>query len=157
MFMKRNHFPLFLDVENKNVLVVGAGKIATRRIKTLLKFNLNITVIAPYVADEIIQFNKDGLVNLFNRKFVVDDLNETDIILLCTDDRNLNHEVSKISKSKNILTSVCDKKEECDFYFPAIYEDDDILIGMVGNGNDHKKVSDTIKDLKAFMEGKNEN
>ena len=47
------YFPMFIDLSDKNIVVVGGGNIATRRVKTLLSFTRNIRVIAPKVTMEI--------------------------------------------------------------------------------------------------------
>ncbi|MEF2600144.1 MAG: NAD(P)-dependent oxidoreductase, partial [Fusobacterium mortiferum] len=50
--MNKNFFPLFIDLKNKNILVIGAGKIAFRKVETLLKYNTNITVITKDIKEE---------------------------------------------------------------------------------------------------------
>ena len=47
------YFPMFIDLSDKNIVVAGGGNIATRRIKTLLKFTRNITVVATKVTQEL--------------------------------------------------------------------------------------------------------
>lgn len=47
------YFPLFVDLEGRQVLVVGGGKIAMRRVRTLLEFGCEITVVSPEVCEEL--------------------------------------------------------------------------------------------------------
>ena len=56
-------FPMFIDLSDKNIVVVGGGKIATRRVKTLLSFTRNIRVIAPKVTREMMELAKTGMWN----------------------------------------------------------------------------------------------
>ena len=49
----KRYFPMFIDLSDKNVVVVGGGNIATRRVKTLLQFTRNVTAIAPKVTEEL--------------------------------------------------------------------------------------------------------
>ena len=60
-------FPMFIDLSDKNIVVVGGGKIATRRVKTLLSFTRNIRVIAPKVTREMMELAKTGYVELLTR------------------------------------------------------------------------------------------
>ncbi len=58
------YFPMFIDLSDKNIVVAGGGNIATRRVKTLLKFTRNITVVATKVTQELMDLGKAG-----DRKF----------------------------------------------------------------------------------------
>ena len=61
------YFPMFIDLSDKNIVVVGGGNIATRRVKTLLSFTRNIRVIAPKVTMEMMELSKAGYVELLTR------------------------------------------------------------------------------------------
>ena len=53
----KRYFPMFIDLSDKNVVVVGGGNIATRRVKTLLQFTRNVTAIAPKVTESFGAWN----------------------------------------------------------------------------------------------------
>ena len=63
----KRFFPMFVDLSDKKIVVVGGGNIATRRIKTLLQFTRNITAVAPKTTMELHELGKAGFVNLINR------------------------------------------------------------------------------------------
>ena len=52
---KKPYFPMFVDVSKKKILVIGGGKIAERRVETLLKFADNITVISPEMTERLLE------------------------------------------------------------------------------------------------------
>ncbi len=141
---KTEVFPLFLSANNKNVLVVGAGKIGARRINTLKKFNFNITVIDP-------NYKEQEGVRVINKVFERDDIKDYYMVIATTNIREVNHSIYSICKERNILVNVCDNPKECDFYFPAVFESEDIIGGVVSKkGNKHtlvKEVAQKIRDL----------
>ena len=63
----KRFFPMFVDLSDKKIVVVGGGNIATRRVKTLLQFTRNITAVAPKTTMELHELGKAGYVNLINR------------------------------------------------------------------------------------------
>ena len=63
----KRYFPMFVDLTDKNIVVVGGGNIATRRVKTLLQFTRNVTAVAPKVTAELQELGKAGYVNLIMR------------------------------------------------------------------------------------------
>lgn len=132
-------------------MVIGGGKIATRRVNTLLNFDFCIKIITKKASEDLENLAKSGEVFLEKREFIESDLNEVFMLLLCTDDANVNKKIAEISKKKGIFTSVCDNKSQCDFYFPAIHTTEDLIISMVGNGGDHKKVSGAMSDVRALF------
>ena len=63
----KRYFPMFVDLSDKSIVVVGGGNIATRRVKTLLSFTRNVTVIAPRITVELSELGKAGQIQILNR------------------------------------------------------------------------------------------
>jgi precorrin-2 dehydrogenase/sirohydrochlorin ferrochelatase len=147
-------FPLFINIENKQVVIIGGGKIATRRIETLLKFKCKIKVITLLATERIHELEKLGMLKLEEKSYEKADCGGAYFILAATDDRQVNHNVCQDAKSKGIMVNVCDNKDECDFYFPGIIVDDDAVIGVTCSGNDHKlakKIKEGIEKYRGEL------
>ncbi|MDO4301187.1 MAG: precorrin-6A reductase [Clostridia bacterium] len=144
-------FPLFIDISGKNVLVVGGGKIAVRRINTLLRFGANIKVIAP----EFDITKVDGSVEYIKKEFESEDIEDIKNIFMvigATNDREVNHSIYKLCSIKNIPVSIADCREECSFYFPAVCINNNLSIGIVSDGNNHKLVKNTAHKIRRMLD-----
>lgn len=148
---KNEFFPLYIPTTGKNAMVVGGGKIATRRIKTLLKFNFHVAVIAPETTEEIAALAKAEEITLANREFLSTDLVGCDIAIAATNDRNVNKQVGKLAKAAEILVSVADAKEECNFYFPAVVTNGDLIVGITSGGTSHVDVKLAAKKIRGIL------
>ena len=126
---KLSHFPIFIDLSDKVVVVIGAGNIAARRIKSLLKFNSKITVIAPKVCDDINELNDK--INIINDVYRTEYIKNAFMIIATTNSREINEKVFNDAKNLNILVNIADKKEESDFYFPAAAQNEVIRNNFV--------------------------
>ena len=147
-------FPLFIDGEDKDVLVIGGGNIAYRRVKTLLCFGFNIKVISEEFSEEMKNLLEDNKLNYEINSFNKSMIKNQFLILACTDNRQVNYEIGKISKEKGIFVSVCDAKEECSFFFPAIAINENLSVGIVGTGNSHKVTKKAAKVVRDIIERK---
>ena len=146
--MKAKRFPLFIDISGRRIVVVGGGDIAVRRINTLLRFGADIKVIAP-------EFKKEkviGDVIYISKKFEPSDLDGAFMAIGATNDRNVNHLIYTVCSDKNILCSIADRKEECNFYFPAVCLSDEISVGVVSDGNNHKLVRKTAEKIRRLID-----
>lgn len=123
-------FPLFVNLEKRSCLVVGGGRVALRKIKTLMQYTQNIKVIAPYVAEEIKAVNVD----YSEREFESDDILGQFLVIAATDNRLVNHLVAMLCKDKGIFINSATDADDCDFYFPASIVCDDISIGISTTG-----------------------
>lgn len=136
-------FPLFIDIEGKNVLVVGGGNIGMRRAKILADFGANVTVVS-----ETIKNINDNNINYINRKFEDSDIDNSFIVVAATNDRQVNHRIYQLCKNKNIFVSVADCYEESTFYFPALCLNEDLCVGVVSDGTHHSLVKATAKRIR---------
>jgi precorrin-2 dehydrogenase/sirohydrochlorin ferrochelatase/precorrin-6A/cobalt-precorrin-6A reductase len=146
-------FPFFLNIRNKRVVVAGGGAIALRRVKTLLRFDCFIEIIAPELRGELAAAaaaNPDR-VSVALRPFVAGDCHG-DYLLALSNDRELNHRISLECLEKNIPVSVADRREESTFYFPAVILRDNIVLGLSSGGTDHALARKTADRLRSIIE-----
>lgn len=135
----KRYFPLFVDLENKPVVVVGGGKIATRRVKTLLKFTRQIHVIAPECTPELAELGELGQIRLSRRYCRREDLAYAYMVLSATSDRKVDDDIYRICKEEGIYVNIASDKEKCDFHFPGVITQDEMTIGINASGLDHHK------------------
>ncbi|POP33346.1 bifunctional precorrin-2 dehydrogenase/sirohydrochlorin ferrochelatase [Lactonifactor longoviformis] len=149
---EKPYFPLFVDLSEKKILVIGAGKIAARRIQTLLPFAGEIRVIAPRAAAEVAEMAENGRIQYEAREYEREDLYDACIVIAATDREQINHEIYSVCKCMGILVNVISDKNKCDFYFPGIVHRDEIVIGVSASGKDHKKAKKVREDIAAFLQ-----
>ena len=149
--MANKFFPVSIDLNNKNILVIGAGKIALRKIETLLNYNCNITVITKEVLEEkFLELEKDNKIKILkNQEFKEKFLENIFLVITATDNEILNKEISQLCMSKNILVNNITSKDDMSVRFVSIYEKDDIQIAISANGNPKKavEIKNKIKDI----------
>lgn len=136
---KKPYFPLFVDLSGKDILFVGGGSIASRRVIVLEPFADKITVIAPAATEEIKTMAAEGKITWQQRSFEEADLGGRDLVLAATDDRELNAEIVRLCREAGIPANASSDKELCDFFFPGIVRQGETVIGVSASGEDHKK------------------
>lgn len=145
-------FPMFVDLSDKNIIVIGGGKIATRRVNTLLSFTRNIKVVAPKVTMEIMELAKAGMITLYVRPVKRSDFSDAYMAIAATNDRRLNDEIYNLCKNEGIYVNVSSDREKCDFYFPGIFMQDEIVVGITASGIDHKKARRVREEIQRSLE-----
>lgn len=148
---RKTHFPLFVDMRGKTVLVVGGGKVADRRVRTLSRFACTVRVVAPEVSRGITQLAEQGLVELARRGFAPEDLDGVFFVVAATNLREVNRQIGVLAKQKGIFVSVADCAEECDVYFPAIAEEDGLVAGISGDGVAHGSVAAAARRIREVL------
>ena len=149
--MANKFFPVSIDLNNKNVLVIGAGKIALRKIEILLNYNCNINVITKEILEEkFLELEKNNKIKIFkNQEFKEKFLQDIFLVVVATDNEVLNKNISQLCMSKNILVNNVTSKDNMNVRFASIYEKDDIEIAISANGNPKKavEIKNKIKDI----------
>ena len=145
-------FPMFVDLSDKNIVVAGGGSIAPRRVKTLLMFTRNITVIAPRMTAELLEMGKAGKIRIHARPVKRSDFDMAYMVLAVTNDWKLNDEIYHICKEEGIYVNVASDRELCDFYFPGICMKDETVVGVTASGVNHKKAKAVREKIQALLE-----
>ena len=148
------YFPLFVSLTGKQVYIVGAGKVAARRAEVLLSFGARLFVVAPKCTPELLGLlkKKNGENLVYQKKsFEEADLIGKDIVLAATNDEELNHRIAVLCREKGVPVNNASRKEDCDFFFPAILQEQGLTIGVSSGGGDHKKVARVCEKLRCFF------
>lgn len=149
--MANKFFPVSIDLNNKNILVIGAGKIALRKVETLMSYNCNILVITKDILEEkFLELEKNNKIKILkNQEFEEKFLENIFLVITATDDETLNKKISQLCMNKNILVNNITSKDDMNVRFASIYEKDDIQIAISANGNPKKavEIKNKIKDI----------
>ena len=146
-------FPLFIDLSDKQIVVIGGGHIAERRIKVLTDFTKNIKVIAPKITPVIENLSKENKISWIKKEFSEDDINGAYMVLAVTDNYDVNHRIYEACKKQNIFISNAGDVNECEFHFPGIICYDEVVIGFNGGGYSHSKTRKTRERVEGFLKG----
>ena len=126
------HFPLFMDLKDQPVLIVGGGRVALRKAEKLLPFGAAVKVVAPEICGEI---EKNEKVQVIRREFCLSDLDEPlCMVVAATDDRQINRLISEGCRERNIPVNVADDPALCTFLFPALVQQGSFTAGFCTGG-----------------------
>lgn len=149
---QKYYFPLFIDLHRKNILVIGGGRIATGRIRTLLQFTEKVTVVSPECTEEILSYQKEGRVILVKQFYRTEQLKNYDMVLAATSQSEINEKIVTDCRQRGILVNDASDQKRCDFFFPAVFEADGLLFGVTSGGKDHRKVRSVCARIRDWLQ-----
>ena len=148
---RKEFFPLFVSSRGRKALIVGGGKVAARRVKTLLQFEFNLTVIAPESLPEIHDLHNRGRLTLIARQFNDTDLDGVFLAMAATNHREVNQHIGKLAAQRGIFASIADNSGECGFLFPAVAIRGDIVAGLTSGGKSHHAVVQAARKVRGIL------
>jgi precorrin-2 dehydrogenase/sirohydrochlorin ferrochelatase len=113
-------FPMFLKLEGRNCLVLGAGSVGEQKIRSLLDCGAHIRVVAPAASATVREWADRGTLTWIERPFESADLDGAYIVIAATSNVEVNHRIYREAQMRGILCNVVDDPPHCDFYYPAI-------------------------------------
>ncbi|HXS93090.1 MAG TPA: bifunctional precorrin-2 dehydrogenase/sirohydrochlorin ferrochelatase [Candidatus Limnocylindrales bacterium] len=141
------HYPIFVDLKDRPVLVVGAGRIALRKTKGLLEAGARVTVVAPEWEAEF-----EALpVRLVQRRFRASDLAGAILVFAATDDRLTNHRIGIAAKGRGLFANIADSAEECGFLVPARVQRGNVQVAVSTGGENPRMSAELRKKLEDIL------
>jgi precorrin-2 dehydrogenase/sirohydrochlorin ferrochelatase len=128
-------FPMFLKLEGRLCLVVGAGAIAEEKLPSLLDAGARVKVVAPQAGEAIAQLARSGKVSWEQRPFLASDLDGMFLVIAATSWPELNQEIFQAARQRNILCNAVDDPDDCDFYYGSVVRRGDLQIAISTAGN----------------------
>ncbi|HAS6349384.1 siroheme synthase [Vibrio sp. IRLE0018] len=146
------YFPLFMDLENKPVLVVGGGEVASRKIEALLKAGAKVTIVSPTLVEELMQWVKEGAC-YWVKNFYSSELMDGHYVQVwaTTNNPSLNHQVYRDAKQRNLLVNVVDDKPYCDFITPSMIVRGRVQIAISSGGASPVLIRNIRESLEAIL------
>src|SRR6266567_106521 len=127
-------FPMFLKLEARRCLVVGAGVVAEGKIRGLLEAGASVQVVAPQAVLQVQKWAWEGTIAWSARGFESHDLDGAFLVIVATSSPELNAKVFNEAREKRVLCNSVDDPEHCDFYYPAVVNRGDLQIAISTNG-----------------------
>jgi precorrin-2 dehydrogenase/sirohydrochlorin ferrochelatase len=121
---------MFLKLEGRQVLVVGAGNVGEPKIAGLLETGAHIRVVALQASPAVREWAREGKIELAVRAFSSDDLAGAFLTIVATNSRTLNERVYHEAQRRGVLCNVVDVPDLCDFFYPAVVRRGDLQIAV---------------------------
>jgi precorrin-2 dehydrogenase/sirohydrochlorin ferrochelatase len=143
------YYPAYLDIRNRNCLVVGGGAVGTRKVQMLLKCGASVTVVSPVVSEPLKTLANRRTITLHQRSYRFSDLAGVFLVIGATDDAQLNRQISQDANRLDLLCNIADQPRDCNFILPSIVNRGDLIISVSTSGNSPalaKKLRKSLED-----------
>ena len=145
------YYPVFLDLVDKRVLVIGGGRVAQEKLQGLLHAKSSITLIAPKLTKELQQLVAEGRIDLIQREYRDGDLDGYDLVMVATDDGAVNAAVSAEGRRRKIWVNAADDPVNCDFILPAVIRRGAITLAASTSGTSPALARRLREELEAYL------
>lgn len=139
------YFPMFINLENKKIIVLGGGKTALRKVNSLLYFNARIAVIAPKICDEIKMLHG---ISVHETNLTMNVLDSADLVIAATKRQDINERIAAYCHQRKIPVNVEDNRELSSFLFPGVVVRDDLVVGITTGGSS----SGIAKEIRSMID-----
>ena len=127
-------FPIFMNLHQRDCLVVGGGEVATRKVSLLMNAQANVIVIAPTLTVALSDLLENGQIKHENRTFSSGDVQNKALVIAATDDELINQAVHKAAVDNNIPVNVVDNPDLCTFIVPSIVDRSPVIAAISTGG-----------------------
>jgi precorrin-2 dehydrogenase / sirohydrochlorin ferrochelatase len=127
-------YPVLLDLTGRNVLVVGGGQVAQRKVENFLEYGAKISITARELTDNLTNMVESKRVVFLGKEFFPHYLDEAFLVIAATNDKDLNHRVSEEANRRGMLVNTVDQPAGCNFIVPSIIRRGDLLVAISTSG-----------------------
>ncbi len=128
------YYPVFLNLKDKPVLVVGAGHVAGQKVAALLESQARVTVVAPKALWAIELLAKEKKLTWRKRPFRISDLKGMHLVIAATNDEAVHRTIAAQARKLRIWVNIVDVTPLCDFITPSIVSQGDLQIAISTGG-----------------------
>jgi siroheme synthase-like protein len=139
------YYPIYIDIEDRDVVIVGGGNVCARKAETMMKYGARVTVVSPEFIDEIETWAREGALQIKRKTYDDADLEGANIVIASTDDQAVNEQVAADCRRRRIPVNVVDVTPLCEFIVPAIIEKGSIQIA-ISTGGKSPALGRTLKE-----------
>jgi len=127
-------YPILVDLQGKKALVVGGGKVAQRKIETLLEHGATVQVVAKELTASLEELRRAGRIEFLGEEFSETFVDGVFVVFAATDDAALNRRVSRTAQQRSLLVNAVDQPADCNFIVPSVLSRGDLVIAVSTSG-----------------------
>jgi precorrin-2 dehydrogenase/sirohydrochlorin ferrochelatase len=147
---KMKYYPVCLDIKGKNCLVVGGGRVGSRKADRLLQCGARVRVISRDFSEKLEKGNSKGELELIRRDYNEGDLDGIFLVIAATDSQKLNRFIQEDAEKRKILYNIADFPEGSNFVLPAIVHRGDLVITVSTSGKSPAFAKQMRKELESL-------
>ena len=144
-------YPLFLDLTNQSAVVIGAGSVATRKIRTLLRAGAAVTVISPQATMSIRRLALTKRVRWVRRRYRPGDLRDARLAIAATNDLAVNQFICAEAKHHKLLVNCIAPPVAGNFFVPSLVRHGAISLAISTDGASPAFAKRLRRDLEHFL------
>ena len=145
------YYPVFLDIADKPVVVIGGGEIALQKVNGLVDAGAQVTVVSPELHPDLKTLVDQGRVKHFEREYAHGDLEGYTLAFVGTDDRSVNAVVSREGRERGVWVNAVDDIPNCDFIMPAIAQRGGLIIAVSTSAGSPAMARKMREELEVFL------
>jgi precorrin-2 dehydrogenase/sirohydrochlorin ferrochelatase len=146
-----SYYPLFIKMEGVDVLVIGGGKVAERKVRSLLKAGARVLLVSPIVTSGLRRLIDGGRITWRERVFQPSDLDGVRLAFCATDDAGMHSLAVKEGKQRGVLMNVVDVPELCEFIVPSVVQRGDLTVAVSTGGSSPALAKKIRKEMDAHF------
>lgn len=144
-------YPAFLNLSDKECLVVGGGKVAERKTATLIEYGARVRLVSPQVTPRIDRWATQDIIVWRQGLFNPDDLNDIQFVFAATGDSEANKSIYALSRQRGVLVNSADDPPNCDFYVPSILRRGSLCIAVSTEGKSPLLAAKLRRELESLI------
>jgi precorrin-2 dehydrogenase/sirohydrochlorin ferrochelatase len=144
-------FPLFLKLEKRHCLVVGAGSIAESKIAGLIDTGARVRVVAPEATPQVCAWARARKIDWQRRVFRPSDLRGMFLVVAATSSTVVHERIFRAARRLGVLCNIVDVPRLCDFYYPAVVRRGALQIAVSTTGHSPALAQRLRKELEVYF------
>jgi precorrin-2 dehydrogenase/sirohydrochlorin ferrochelatase len=128
------YYPVFLDVRERPCVVFGGGRVAERKTLSLIEAGANVTVVSPSLTNKLQDLSSSGKITCLTKTFDEEDVAGAMLVIAATGSPEVNAEIGRLCRSKQVLVNVVAPPDESSFIVPSVVDRGALLIAISTSG-----------------------
>lgn len=141
------YYPVSLNLSGKDAVVVGGGRVAERKVRSLVRTGSKISVVSPRLTAGLKRLVRTGRLQWARKAVAKKDLKGADIVIAATSDNKINRDIARWAKELGAWVNVVDEKRSSDFISPAVIRKEKVIVAVYTDGREPR----LSRDLKNFL------
>ena len=147
----REYYPVFFDLQNRSVLVIGGGRLALEKVNGLLAAKARITVISPRLIEKLAILRDAGQLEHLAREYESGDMQGHALVMAAADDPSPNAALHAAARDAGVPLNAADDPANCDFILPAVVREPPLTLAISTGGGSPAMARRVREELSDYL------